>query len=449
MASDWKPRTDEQVKFLSSPAYEALFGGAAGPGKTECLVMEALRQIAHPLYTGILFRHDFTQLEAANGIIQRSLRWYPSYGGRYNASKHYWIFPSGARIYFGYMQHDGDELLYDGSEFSFIGWDELTAIPEKQYLYMHSRCRPAARDLRAYIRGATNPGNIGHQWVKRRFITRDIQNRLRYFAPIVGADGKIVDSEVARDHPDALSRAYYPARTTDPEYIRRIRSMGDPVRIAQLELGDWDAEYKEGLIYDTWSITENVTSDAVYRPDLPLYWAVDDGYVYGDGPGSVNYHPRVILFVQDNAIGGLDIIDEYAATDETHAETLSKVLRDNGENRYRWQQYQRPEAVYMPSEAALFRGEIHKFGLTTINATHRVSEGIKAVRQLIVTPDGNRLLRVNPLCQGLIYEFGVYRSNDKGKADTGELIPEKIDDHSVDALRYLLFKRRYFMVAQG
>lgn len=449
MANEWKPRSEQQVKFLSSTAYEALFGGAAGPGKTECLVMEAMRQIAHPLYTAILFRRTFTQLEAANGIIQRSLRWYPGYGGRYNASKHYWIFPSGARIYFGYMEHDGDELLYDGSEFSFIGWDELTAIPEKQYLYMFSRCRPAAPDLRAYIRGATNPGNIGHQWVKRRFVTRDIKNRLRYFAPVEDKDGKLMDSEVGRDHADALSRAYYPARTTDPEYIRRIRAMGDPVRIAQLELGDWDAEYKEGLIYDTWSSTENVTSEAVYRPDLPLYWAVDDGYVYGDGPGAVNYHPRVILFVQDNALGGLDIIDEYTATGETHAETLGKVLRDNGENRYRWQQYQHPEAVYMPSEAALFRGEIHKFGLTTINATHRVSEGIKAVRQLIVTPDGNRLLRVNPLCQGLIYEFGVYRSNDKGKADTGELIPEKIDDHSIDAARLITHKRRYFMVAQG
>lgn len=449
MTSDWTPRTAEQVRFLSSSAYEALFGGAAGPGKTECLVIEALRQIAHPMYTAIIFRRTFTQLEAANGIIQRSLRWYPGYGGRYNASKHYWIFPSGARIYFGYMESDGDELIYDGAEFSCIMWDELTAIPEKQYLYMYSRCRPAAPDLRAYVRSATNPGNLGHTWVKRRFITRDIQNRLRYFAPIKGSDGKVVDTETDRHHPDALSRAFYPARTTDPEYIRRIRSMGDPVRIAQLELGDWDAEYKEGLIYDTWSSTENVTSEAVYRPDQPIYWAVDDGYVFGDGPGSVNYHPRVILWVQDNALGGLDVIDEYSATGENHEETLRKVLRDNGANEYRWQQYHRPEAVYMPSEAALFRGEIHKHGLTTINATHRVSEGIKAKRQLIVTSDGNRLLRVNPLCQGLIYEFGVYRSNEKGKADTGEVIPEKVDDHYVDALRYLAFKRRYFMVAQG
>lgn len=447
---DWRPRSEQQLRFLASPAFEALFGGAAGPGKTECLVVEALRQIAHPKYTAILFRRNFTQLEAANGIIQRSLRWYPIYGGRYNASKHYWTFPSGSRIYFGYMEHDGDEMLYDGSEFSFVGWDELTAIPEKQYLYMFSRCRPAAPDLRAYVRGATNPGNSGHRWVKQRFVTRDIQNRLRYFAPVPDAHGKLVDTEVDRDHPDALSRAFYPARTTDPEYIRRIRSMGDPVRIAQLELGDWDAEYKEGLIYDTWSSLSwpegNVTAEAEYRSDLPLYWAVDDGYAHGEGVGYASYHPRVVLFMQDNALGGLDVIDEYAATGENHAETLGKLLTE-GDPQYRWQAYRRPEAVYMPSEAALMRGELHKHGLITLNSTHRVSEGIKALRQLIVTPDGNRLLRVHPRCQGLIYEFGVYRSNDKGRADTGEIIPEKIDDHAVDALRYLTFKRRFYMAA--
>lgn len=452
MSNEWKPNSIQQTRFLASPAFEALFGGSAGPGKTDCLIMEALRQVAHPNYVGIIFRRTFRQLDAGDGIVQRSLRWYPAYGGRYNGGKYFWTFPSGSRIYFAYMEHDGDEYNYDGPQYSFIGFDELTAFPQKQYLYMFSRCRPAAPGLRAYVRSATAPGNHGHRWVKQRFVTRDIVNRLRYFAPVEGADGKSMDTEVDRHHPDALSRAFYPALMDDnpsinpAEYKKRIRAMGDPVRIAQLELGDWDAEYKEGLIYDTWSSLSwpdgNVTSEAAYRPDQPVYWAVDDGYVYGDGPGSINYHPRVILFVQDNALGGLDVIDEYAATEENPAATVAKVLTDAN---YRWAQYQRPAAAYVPSEAALLRGEIHKHGLITINATHRVGEGIKALRQLVVNADGARLLRVNPLCQGLIYEFGVYRSNDKGKADTGELVPLKVDDHSLDALRYLTYKRRYFL----
>src|SRR5690349_6763753 len=97
---EWRPHAGQQIKFLSSSAFEALFGGSAGPGKSDCLVMEASRQIDNPRYNGILFRRTFTRLEGADGLIARSERWYPGYGGRYNAQKHFWKFPSGARIYF-------------------------------------------------------------------------------------------------------------------------------------------------------------------------------------------------------------------------------------------------------------------------------------------------------------------------------------------------------------
>src|SRR5690242_7517444 len=99
----WRPHAGQQLKFLSSPADEVFFGGAAGPGKTDCLLMESLRQVHNPLYRAILFRRTFTNLEAANGMIDRSQRWFPSLGGKYNYQKHIWVFPSGARIYFGHM----------------------------------------------------------------------------------------------------------------------------------------------------------------------------------------------------------------------------------------------------------------------------------------------------------------------------------------------------------
>lgn len=476
MTSEWRPHPGQQTKFLSSPAFEALFGGAAGPGKTECLVMEALRQIWHPKYTGIIFRRTFPMLEAARGIIQRSLEWYPAYGGKYNDQKHYWKFPTGARIYFGHMQYLRDMLTYQSAEFSFVGFDELTEFEEQQYLYMFTRCRRPAGShapvqiggklyppLRAYLRSASNPGNIGHRWVKKRFITRDIVNQLRYFATIDGED-----TEVDRDHlgvdgtPDALSRAFYPAKlsdnpSADPNYHQRIRASGDQVRVAQLIGGDWDAEHRDGLIYDTWSSSPwpdgNVTSEAEYRPDLPLYWACDDGYVYGDGPGSINYHPRVVLMVQDNGIGGLDVIDEYVATGENHAATLKYLLLNpdgsaptdgqGGAISTRWHAYKRPEIAYVPSEAALFKGEIHQYGIMTVNGTHPVAEGIKEVRQLVVDGSSQRALRVNPRCQHFIYEMGEYRSDPKGRAVTGEIVPQKRDDHCQDAFRYLAYQRRH------
>lgn len=439
-ADKWKPHPGQQTAFFESTAFEALFGGAAGPGKSETLLMLAKEQVWHPKYTAILFRRTFPMLEQADGLIQRSLLRYPAYGGRYNAAKHFWTFPSGARIYFGHMQLEKDMYQYQGAQFTFVGWDELTEFEERMYLYMFTRCRTSAPELCPMIRSATNPGNIGHQWVKKRFITRDIVNQQRYFAQVDSTD-----TEVEAGGENALSRAFYPAvladnPSADPNYLQRIRATGDEVMIARYEHGDWDAENKEGRIYDTWT-PANISAEAEYNPDLPLYWGVDDGYVYGEGPGHISYHPRVILFMQDNPLGGLNIVDEYTATEETHEASLTAVLgpADGSppETPTRWQQYKRPSVAYVDGSAAMLRGEISRRGINSVNATHRVTEGIKAVRQMMP------VLRVHPRCQNTIYEFGEYRSDPKGRSDVGETVPLKNDDHSMDAARYVIYKRRH------
>lgn len=437
----WYPHPGQQTRFLSSPADEAFFGGAAGPGKTDCLLMESLRQIDNPLYRGILFRRTFPMLEAADGLIDRSMRWFPGLGGRYNDQKHVWRFPSGARIYFGHMQHEDDKSLYQGAQFAFIGFDELTEFLESQYTYLFSRNRaPEGSGLRVYMRSASNPGNIGHQWVKDRFIVRDIVNRIRHFA-LVESGGKWIDTEVSANHPDARSRAFYPALLRDnpsigQAYVRVIRSMTDSIARARLEKGDWDIEYTEGRIYDTWS-HENINSDlAVYNPDLPVYWGVDDGYAHGHGPGYADYHPRVILWVQNNPLGGLSVIDEYVATGETYGTTFEHALDPA---RY---PYRRPSLTWIDGSAATFRAEFDARGLTTANGTHRVVEGIKAVREMVLGADGVRRLLINPRCINLIYEMPLYRSDAKARAESGELVPMKQDDHSEDALRYLTYHKR-------
>lgn len=429
----WRPHAGQQERFLSSPAYEALFGGAAGPGKTECLLREALRQVDNPHYRAILFRRIFPSLEAADGLIDRSLRCYTTYGGRYNDNKHVWIFPSGARIYFGHMQYEDDKYLYQGAQFGYIGFDELTEFTESQYLYLMSRSRaPSEAHVRVYVRAATNPGNIGHGWVKRRLITTDIRDRIRCFALI---DGK--DTAVGRDHPSARSRAFYPARLSDnpsitADYERNILLNPDAVERARLLEGDWDAERTEGRIYDTWT-ADNISAGAEYNPDLPVYWGADDGYVLGDGTGHGNYHPRVILFVQDNPLGGLDVFDELVVTGEQYDATLDRALA---------LPYRSPSLAWIDGSAAAFRGALDARGLHSAVGTHRVVEGIRVVRQLICDGSGVRRLRVNPRCQNLIYEMGEYRTDPKARAEGGEIVPLKLSDHGQDALRYVAFNKR-------
>lgn len=449
----WKPHPGQQTRYLSSSAFEALFGGQAGPGKTDCLIEEPLRQIENPRYNAILFRRTFGKLEAADGLIARSERWYPAYGGRYNATKHYWRFPSGARIYFGHMQYEWDKQNYQGAQFAHIAFDELTEFEESQYLYLFTRCRvPADSGLRAYVRAATNPGNTGHEWVKRRFITTDIVNRKKYFALLNG-----VDTPVERSHPDALSRAFFPASMADnpsinaDEYRRRIRLNPDPVEVARLLAGDWDIMSAAGRIYPDWSF-KNISDEADYHAGWEIVWGADDGYAEGRGPGTESYHPRVVLIGQYTPIGGLNIFYEYyrtgvASYQPTIHEALSQPvgLPDNykPENFKRpHDAYPAPEVAYVDSSAAMFKGALWEQDIQAIGATHAVSEGIKNLRRMVLDGNGVRLLKVHPRCKNLIREISGYRSTDSGVSQNGEPKPFKVDDHGPDVARYMAWPLR-------
>ena len=227
----WKPHQGAQENFLSRGEFEVLFGGAAGPGKTDCLIMEATRYVAYKNYKAVILRRTFPQLQE---VIDRCWSAYPLIGGDYRATEHRWYFPSGAHITLGHMQHENDKYNYQGKEFHFI-----TQFLESQYLYLHSRARSSDSSIPPRIRSTTNPGGIGHNWVKRRFISNcDPGNT--YIDPETG-----------------LSRAFVPAliwdnptlAENDPAYVQRLKSLPE-VEKRRLLMGDWesfDGQFFENL----------------------------------------------------------------------------------------------------------------------------------------------------------------------------------------------------------
>ena len=136
----WTPQARQAV-FMARPEYEALYGGAAGGGKSDALVIEALRQVHIAHYKALILRKTYPQLRE---LIDKTLNYYPRAfpSARYNASTHTWHFKSGAKIIFGAMQHTKDRLQYQGQAFDFVAFDELTHFSWEEYSYLFSRNRP-------------------------------------------------------------------------------------------------------------------------------------------------------------------------------------------------------------------------------------------------------------------------------------------------------------------
>ena len=278
---------------MERPEYECLYGGAAGGGKSDALIAEALRQVEIPHYKGLILRKTFPQLSE---LIDKSLSLYPKAypGAKYNSTAHTWTFPSGAKIIFGSLNHTQDKINYQGKAYDFIGFDELTHFTLEEYMYLYSRNRPNGPGTRVYIRATTNPGGIGHGWVKERFIT-----------PAPPMTTIQTEVEVARpDGSRALmkrSRVFVPATVfdnkklleNDPNYLANLAMMPEAEKNA-LRYGSWDSF--DGQVFTEWKNDPAHYDDQrfthVIRPfSIPKDWKIYRGFDFGYAkPFSVGWY---------------------------------------------------------------------------------------------------------------------------------------------------------------
>jgi hypothetical protein len=235
----------KQAEFLSLTTLEALYGGAAGGGKSDALLMGALQYVHVPGYAALLLRRTFRDLNQPDAIMARSHEWLRGTDARWNDRDKRWTFPSGATLTFGYLDTDKDKYQYAGAALQFIGWDEETQFAEAWYTWMFSRLRKLhGSEVPLRVRGATNPGGVGHEWVRRRFIAKPDPSRP--FVPALLVDNPSVDADSYR-----LSLAQLDHTTRQ-----------------QLEHGVWVRD-AGGLVYAGFDETRNVI-DAAPKCDVHL-----------------------------------------------------------------------------------------------------------------------------------------------------------------------------------
>jgi phage terminase large subunit len=269
----------KQRLFHQSSAKYRLFGGAAGPGKSKALLMEAILQAdEHPGANTLLLRRTFPELEQSLLLyfrrdVPREL--YRSF----NDSKHLVEWRNGSTTRFGYCQAENDVYQYQGAEFLFIGIDELTLFTLRQWQFLTSRNRCPLSNSFPCMAGATNPGNIGHAWVKSLWVDKQAAAGMESAEEYDPEDYEFIAARVEDN----------PIYAADENYLKTLRSLPSHLKRAFLD-GDWDVF--AGQYFDRFDHSRHVIRpEAIGWKDWwPRWISLDWGFEH---PAAVYWHVAV------------------------------------------------------------------------------------------------------------------------------------------------------------
>lgn len=228
----------KQAAFMLLDGKEAFYGGAAGGGKSDALLMCALQYVDVPGYSAIIFRRTFADLVKPGALIDRAQEWLAPWTVtkqvRWVDKEKKFVFPSGAILQFGYMETANDRFNYQGGEYQFVGFDEVTHMLEQCYTYMFSRLRrlKTALDIPLRMRAASNPPDDGDnaEWVYDRFVNPKTKDPAKIFIPAGMDDNPHLDAD---------------------SYVDALEEL-DPVTRARLRDGLWEIKRQGNMFKREW-----------------------------------------------------------------------------------------------------------------------------------------------------------------------------------------------------
>lgn len=292
----WAPQEGSQQMFMTCPIHECLYEGTRGPGKTDALIMSFCQHVGKGYgqhWRGLIIRELFKNLE---DVIAKSHKWIPNIwpnakftGG----NKPKWKFPDGEVLFFVHGNKITDYNNYHGHEYPFIGWEELTnhASPALYLKMMSVNRSTGPKEMPRIVRATTNPGGIGHNWVKKRFIDPANPGEIIIERVLDPMTNKYVDRKRVRIFGHWSENKFL--LENDPEYL--IKLMDNPDHLVKAWVyGSWDI-VAGGMFDDVWKSEYNVVPPFT----IPNTWRIDRGFDWGSA------HPFSVLWFAES--DGCDI----------------------------------------------------------------------------------------------------------------------------------------------
>lgn len=264
MSEVWRPWPKQEIA-LKTVAFELLFGGSRGPGKTDTLIVWMVKPVKHRKYRGLVIRKNADDLR---DFIDRARWMWQSLGVEVVGMPVEFRFPSGAKIRTGHLKDDNAYEKYQGHEYQRIGIEELTQIPdEERYLKLIASCRSTVQEIDPRVFCTTNPLGPGHSFVKKRFV--DPAPPMTKFKDPVSGRTRIFIPGTVEDNPTLMEK--------DPEYIRFLDTLPDNLCKAWRH-GSWDV--LAGAFFDNFDRAATIynPADVKIGKDWPKFRSIDWGY---------------------------------------------------------------------------------------------------------------------------------------------------------------------------
>lgn len=293
-----------QEAMIACPFEDLLFGGARGGGKTYGMLGDWLSHadLYGPNAYGVFFRKTYPELEQVQEYANKI---FIPVGARYKGDSRTWFFPNGAKLKMRYLERDQDAERYQGHEYTWMCFEELCNWASPRPIDKLRACLRSGAGVPTFFRATANPGGVGHNWVKGRYID-PAPPRTPFYDP---------EQRVTRVFIPATIDDNKTLMANDPEYWKRVEASanGDTELIKAWRFGVWDI-VAGGMVDDVFSRDRHVIEPF----EIPASWYVDRTFDWGssspfsvvwwaesDGTEAPNgiIYPRGTIFAIDEWYG--------------------------------------------------------------------------------------------------------------------------------------------------